>query len=154
MKHIADCIFCKIAQGEAPCHKVWEDEKHLAFLSIFPNTEGFTVVITKEHQDSYVAAVSEEVADGIFKAARIVARKIDAAFPDVGRTGFMFEGFGVNHLHAKIFPMHGTSDESWRQHKSHEQKFFTVYEGYMSSHDAERADDAQLTEIAERIRNS
>ncbi len=154
MKHIADCIFCKIAQGEAPCHKVWEDEKHLAFLSIFPNTEGFTVVITKEHQDSYVAAVSEEVADGIFKAARIVARKIDAAFPDVGRTGFMFEGFGVNHLHAKLFPMHGTSDESWRQHKSHEQKFFTVYEGYMSSHDAERADDAQLTEIAERIRNS
>ena len=154
MKHIADCIFCKIAQGEAPCHKVWEDEKHVAFLSIFPNTEGFTVVITKEHQDSYVAAVSEEVADGIFKAARIVARKIDAAFPDVGRTGFMFEGFGVNHLHAKLFPMHGTSDESWRQHKSHEQKFFTVYEGYMSSHDAERADDAQLTEIAERIRNS
>ncbi len=154
MKHIADCIFCKIAQGEAPCHKVWEDEKHLAFLSIFPNTEGFTVVITKEHQDSYVAAVSEEVADGIFKAARIVARKIDAAFPDVGRTGFMFEGFGVNHLHAKLFPMHGTSDESWRQHKSHEQKFFTVYEGYVSSHDAERADDAQLTEIAERIRNS
>ncbi len=154
MTQVDSCIFCKIAQGEAPCHKVWEDEKHLAFLSIFPNTEGFTVVITKEHQDSYVAAVAEDVADGIFKAARIVARKIDAAFPDVGRTGFMFEGFGVSHLHAKLFPMHGTSDESWRQHKSHEQKFFSVYEGYMSSHDADRADDAQLTAIAERIKNS
>ncbi|MBP9668725.1 MAG: HIT family protein [Candidatus Pacebacteria bacterium] len=154
MTHIQDCIFCGIAQGTMPCHRVWEDDKHLAFLSIFPNTEGFTVVIPKEHQDSYVAAVPEEVADGIFRAARIVARKIDAAFPDVGRTGFMFEGFGVNHLHAKLFPMHGTSDESWRQHKSHERRFFPVYEGFMSSHDSERADDAALATIAEKIRNA
>lgn len=154
MSHTAACIFCAIANGSAPCHKVWEDEQHLAFLSIFPNTEGFTVVITKEHQNSYVAAAPEDVADGIFRAARIVARKIDAAFPDVGRTGFMFEGFGVDHLHAKLFPMHGTRDDSWRQHKSHEQKFFSVYQGYMSSHDAERADDARLATIAERIRNA
>ena len=47
------CIFCKIVRGEAPCHKIWEDEKHLAFLSIFPNTEGFSVVITKKHYPSY-----------------------------------------------------------------------------------------------------
>lgn len=37
------CIFCQIVEGKAPCHKVWEDEHHLAFLSIFPNTDGFTV---------------------------------------------------------------------------------------------------------------
>ena len=30
-----DCIFCKIVSGEASCHKIWEDELHLAFLSIF-----------------------------------------------------------------------------------------------------------------------
>ncbi len=41
------CIFCQIVEGKAPCHKVWEDEHHLAFLSIFPNTDGFTVVIRK-----------------------------------------------------------------------------------------------------------
>ena len=28
---------------QAPAHVVWEDDRHLAFLSIFPNTEGFTV---------------------------------------------------------------------------------------------------------------
>jgi diadenosine tetraphosphate (Ap4A) HIT family hydrolase len=133
---------------------VWEDDKHLAFLSIFPNTDGFTVVIPKKHYDSYVVAVPEEVADGLFRAARNVARKIDAAFPDVGRTGFMFEGFGVNHLHAKLFPMHGTKDDSWKHHKSTEKKFFTVYEGYMSSHDSDRADDAQLASIAEKVRHT
>lgn len=35
------CIFCEIVAGKAPCHRIWEDEKHLAFLSIFPNTQGF-----------------------------------------------------------------------------------------------------------------
>lgn len=43
------CIFCQIVEGKAPCHKVWEDEHHLAFLSIFPNTDGFTVVIPKKN---------------------------------------------------------------------------------------------------------
>jgi diadenosine tetraphosphate (Ap4A) HIT family hydrolase len=47
------CIFCQIVEGKAPCHKVWEDEHHLAFLSIFPNTDGFTVVIPKKHYPSY-----------------------------------------------------------------------------------------------------
>jgi hypothetical protein len=45
------CIFCNIVNGEAPCHKIWEDAKHLAFLSIFPNTQGFSVVITGSKQE-------------------------------------------------------------------------------------------------------
>lgn len=48
-----NCIFCKMVNGEEPCHKIWEDEKHLAFLSVYPNTEGFSVVITKQHYPSY-----------------------------------------------------------------------------------------------------
>lgn len=43
------CIFCDIVAGKAPCHKIWEDDDHLAFLSIFPNTDGFSVVIPKAH---------------------------------------------------------------------------------------------------------
>ena len=39
------CIFCDIVAGKAPVIKIWEDEHYLAFLSIFPNTDGFTVVI-------------------------------------------------------------------------------------------------------------
>ena len=43
-----NCIFFKVV-GEMPCYRIWEDEKHLAFLSIFPNTEGFSVVMPKKH---------------------------------------------------------------------------------------------------------
>lgn len=147
-----DCIFCKIVKGEAPCHKIWEDEKHLAFLSIFPNTEGFSVVITKAHHTSYVFDLPEEVMTGLVLATKQVAKKLDAAFEDVGRTGMMFEGFGVDHIHAKLFPMHGTKDDQWKQRKSNVDTYFETYQGYISSHDYKRADDAHLAELAKKIR--
>lgn len=147
-----DCIFCKIVKGEVPCHKIWEDEKHLAFLSIFPNTEGFSVVITKKHYSSYAFDLPDKVLKGLVIASRNVAKLIDAKFEDVGRTGMIFEGFGVDHVHAKLFPMHGTKMKDWKPLKSNVDKYFDTYEGYISSHDYKRADDKKLTELARKIR--
>lgn len=149
-----DCIFCKIVRGEAPSYTVWEDEKHLAFLSIFPNTPGVVVVVPKAHQPSYIFAVPDEVLMGIMFAAKTVATRIDQALPDVGRTGVVFEGFGVDHLHVKLFPLHGTKSETWQPRKSNVDKFFDQYEGYISSHDHKRASDADLQEMAEKIRGT
>lgn len=147
-----DCIFCKIVRGEAPAHKIWEDEKHLAFLSIFPNTEGFSVVITKEHYPSYAFDLPDEVLKDLMLATKKVAKLIDAKLPDVGRTGMIFEGFGVDHIHAKLFPMHGTADMAkWQPSESKIDKYFEKYEGYISSHDYKRADDAELAKLAEKI---
>ena len=42
-----NCVFCKIVANESPSHRIWEDDNHLAFLSIYPNTPGVTVVIPK-----------------------------------------------------------------------------------------------------------
>lgn len=156
-----ECLFCKFVVGELPCHKVYEDADHLAFLTIFPNTEGVTVVIPKSHQDSYIFKNEDEVISKLMMAAKKVARMIDAAFPDVGRTGVIFEGFGIDHLHAKLFPMHGTAEtvKEWHAIESQKQpdkptKFFETYQGYLSSHDCSQMDDARLAEIAVRIRNS
>ncbi|MFA6136302.1 MAG: HIT family protein [Candidatus Paceibacterota bacterium] len=147
------CIFCKIVKGEVPCHKIWEDEKHLAFLSIFPNTEGFSVVITKEHNPSYAFDNSDATLSELVLAAKKVGKLIDQKLPDVGRTGMIFEGFGVDHLHAKLFPMHGTENiKEWKPIKSNVDKYFEKYEGYISSHDYKRADDEKLTQLAKKIR--
>lgn len=148
-----DCIFCKIVSGEAPCHKIWEDELYLAFLSIFPNTVGFSVVIMKEHYSSYAFDLPEEVLFGLVKAAKQVAKLLDAKLEDVGRTGMIFEGFGVDHIHAKLFPMHGTKSDQWKKRKSNIDKYFEKYEGYISSHDYKRADDGELAALAKKIRN-
>lgn len=146
------CIFCQIAEGSAPSHKIWEDDKHVAFLSIFPNTEGFSVVIPKDHYSSYLFDLPEEVVTDLVLAAGKVAKLLDTAFEDVGRTGMIFEGFGVDHIHAKLFPMHGTKSDEWVQRKSNVDKYFDSYEGYISSHDYKREDDGKLAALAERIR--
>jgi diadenosine tetraphosphate (Ap4A) HIT family hydrolase len=146
-----ECIFCKIVAGEAPSHKIWEDEKHLAFLSIFPNTEGFSVVITKDHYPSYPFDLPDDVLAGLTLAAKKVTKLLDAKLEDVGRTGMIFEGFGVDHVHAKLFPMHGTKMDGWKQLKSNMDKYFEKYEGYISSHDYKRADDADLAKLAKKI---
>lgn len=148
------CIFCEIAAGNAPCHKIWESDTHLAFLSIFPNTPGFSVVIPKQHYGSYLFAQDDAVVADLVVAAKQVARRLDERLDDVARTGMIFEGYGVDHLHAKLFPMHGTGkDSSFKPIENPGiDKFFERYEGYISSHDHKRADDAELAALAARIR--
>ncbi len=46
---MTDCIFCKIAKAEIPCHKIYEDENYIAFLDILPFCLGHTQVIPKKH---------------------------------------------------------------------------------------------------------
>ncbi len=146
------CIFCQIVCGELPCYRIWEDEKHLAFLSTHPNTEGVSVVITKKHYASYAFDLPEKVLTGLVIATRHVAKLLDAKLEDVGRTGMVFEGFGVDHVHAKLFPMHGTKMATWKQINPIIDRYFEKYEGFISSHDYGQADDAQLARLARKIR--
>ncbi len=50
IESMTDCIFCKIVAGEMPAYKIYEDEKYLAFLDIFPKTTGQIMVIPKVHE--------------------------------------------------------------------------------------------------------
>ncbi|TSD01990.1 MAG: Hit-like protein involved in cell-cycle regulation [Parcubacteria group bacterium Athens0714_25] len=43
------CVFCKIANGEIPSHKVYEDGDFMAFLDVRPLNAGHTLVIPKKH---------------------------------------------------------------------------------------------------------
>jgi len=47
------CIFCSIVAGEIQSHKIYEDQKFIAMLDIFPVTPGHTVVFAKKHYDSF-----------------------------------------------------------------------------------------------------
>src|SRR3989344_1453017 len=153
MQTRSDCIFCKIVSGKVPSHTIWEDDTHTAFLSIFPNTEGTTVVIPKEHHPSYAFDLPDNVLSELMRATKKVAKLLDSKLEDVGRTAMVFEGYGIDHVHAKLFPMHGTAGlKEWKKIESKVVKYFDQYEGYISSHDYERADDAALAALATRIR--
>lgn len=148
-----ECIFCKIVRHEAPCHAIWEDQHHLAFLTIYPNTQGFSVVIPKIHYPSYAFELPDQVLSELILATKKVGALLDSKLSDVGRTGLIFEGFGVDHVHAKLFPMHGTKNmKEWKPLASHNKNYFKTYEGYISSHDCERAQDDELATLAKKIR--
>ena len=133
---MTDCIFCKIVKGEASAHTIWENEKYLAFLSIFPNTLGTAVVISKAHYGSYAFDLPDEILTELVSATKKVARLLDSKLEDVGRTAMVFEGYGIDHVHAKLFPMHGTADtKEGKPIESEVNKYFDQYEGYISSHD-------------------
>jgi diadenosine tetraphosphate (Ap4A) HIT family hydrolase len=151
---MTNCIFCKIVKGEVSSHKVWEDEKYVAFLSIFPNTEGVTVVITKDHYSSYAFDLPDDILANLVLASKKVVKLLDSKLDNVGRTAMVFEGFGVDHVHSKLFPMHETGDiKEWEAIKSKVDKYFDRYEGYISSHDYNREDDTKLAELAKKIRS-
>ena len=151
---VKDCVFCQIAAGQLPAHTLWEDDEHLAFLSIFPNTKGFSVVATKKHYDSYAFTADDQVLSRLIIATKKVAQLLDSYFEDVVRCGMFFEGWGVNHLHTKLFPMHGTGNlKHWQMIEDKRiDTYFEKYPGYMSSNDSHRADDQELAKLARSLR--
>lgn len=152
----ADCVFCQIVKKEISAHKIWEDDKHLAILSIFPNTLGFTVVLTKEHFPSYAFENSDQVLADLVIATKKVARILDNFFKDVSRCGMFFEGFGVDHLHSKLFPMHGTEKAAGFEpiESKKMNQYFEYYPGYLCSNNSSRVDDQELADLAKKIRTS
>jgi len=99
---MSDCIFCKLAAGEIPSNKVYEDEHILAFHDIAPQAPAHIVFIPKEHMAQSAADINEgnaPVVGKIFVAIAKVAREqglesyriINNCGADAGQT--------VAHLH-------------------------------------------------------
>ena len=150
------CIFCEIAKGNSPAHKIWESKTHLAFLSIFPNTKGVTVVIPKKHLPSYVFDNHDDDISELMKAGKRASSLLVKTFKNSSRVGAVFEGFGINHLHLKLFPLHNTLGE-WQPRISGQDLKKIKYEeypGYISTHDCERESDELLDEISKAIREN
>lgn len=96
---MSDCIFCKIVAGEIPSYKIYEDDKYLAFLDVFPKTSYQMLVIPKEHIEWVwdVPSVGE-----YYEVAAKVARHIrDVAGMPVRQ---MVYGFQVPHAHIQLRP--------------------------------------------------
>jgi histidine triad (HIT) family protein len=102
-------IFAKILRGEMPCWKVYEDDHALAFLDIFPQGPGHTLVIPKIAATNLLTFPSD--AFGAYMASvQHVAQGVQKAFDAEGVTVFQFNGAAggqtVFHLHFHIIPRH------------------------------------------------
>ena len=145
-----DCIFCKIAKGEIPSAAIWENKDFLAILDINPNTKGMTLIISKQHYDSYVFDMPESVYKNMFMASREVAKLLEKAFK-ISRIAIVMEGMGVNHAHIKLYPLHGVT-EKFKETWASEKKFFEKYEGYISTQLDPQVHPDELKKLAEHIK--
>ena len=68
-----DCIFCKIIEGAALCHKIYEDEETLAFLDIAGDAEGHTLVIPKQHAETLMDC-KEETLTRLMETVKLVSQ--------------------------------------------------------------------------------
>ena len=98
-----DCIFCKIARGEIPSCKVYENEKILVFNDIEPQAPVHMLVIPKKHFDNVTESDNETLC-AMFDAMRTAVRNtgIDKdGFRCVMNTGEN-GGQSVNHIHMHV----------------------------------------------------
>lgn len=101
-------IFSKIIAGEIPCHKVWEDEKHIAFLDIRPIRRGHTLVVPKR-EVSYLFDLAPreqaELWDAVRKVEELLRERLGFR-----RAVLMVVGWEVPHVHVHVIPTDSISD--------------------------------------------
>ena len=97
-----DCLFCKIAAGEIPSKKAYEDEKVFAFYDIDPQAPVHILVIPKEHIQSVsqITPENQEIVGHIFTVIAKLTQELNLedgyrVVSNVGQQG----GQSVPHLH-------------------------------------------------------
>ena len=100
-------IFAKIIRGELPCHKVYEDDRVLAFMDIMPRAPGHTLVLPKAPARNILDIAPEDLS-AVALAAQKIAKAAVKVFNADGVTVQQFnEGAGgqvVFHLHVHVIP--------------------------------------------------
>jgi len=125
-------IFSKIIAGEIPCHRVFEDDKHLAFLDINPLAMGHVLCVPKMEVD-YMYDLTEDALADLWKFTMPVAKAIDKSM-DCLRVGSAVVGLEVPHVHIHLIPLQSVEDINFSRPKLNPSK-------------------EELADIAQRIRD-
>ncbi|MBA5777995.1 HIT family protein [Stappia sp. F7233] len=100
-------VFAKILRGELPCHKIYEDDKTLAFMDIMPRGDGHCLVIPKAASRN-ILDIAEEDLFAVMATAQKLARAVVEAFNADGTTIQQFSepagGQIVFHTHVHVIP--------------------------------------------------
>ncbi len=116
-----DCLFCKIASGEIPSQKVYEDNATFAFLDIKPVNPGHTLVIPKKHTRNIFDIEKEDWA-AVLETGRRVAKAVKEATGAEGLNVHVnnepVAGQVIFHAHIHLIPRHeGDGRELWHGHE-------------------------------------
>jgi len=96
-------IFTKIINGEIPCHKIYEDERVIAFLTNHPLVEGHTLVVPKKQINQIWDLESDDYIY-LWETTRKIALHLRKVM-NLERVGVVIKGIEVPHTHIHLIPM-------------------------------------------------
>lgn len=103
-----DNIFAKILRGEMPCVSVFEDDVALAFMDVFPQAQGHTLVIPKSVHARNFLDIPQSAVGPYMERVQTVARAVETALKPDGLVVTQFNGAAagqtVFHLHFHLLP--------------------------------------------------
>lgn len=102
-----NCIFCDIIKGSKPGYIIYQDEKTIALLDIFPSVEGHMMIVPKRHGKT-VFDFSKEELGALFETVKKVSSALKKTYnTDAFTIGINHgEMSGVPHLHVHVIPRH------------------------------------------------
>lgn len=128
-----DCIFCKIANGEIPSNKIYEDEDFVAILDLSPATKGHTLVIPKKHYDDFFAMTPEEASGAMQRARKVAGLLKEKLQPDgmnMTQNNGAVAGQTVMHFHLHLIPRYLSDPEhiNWKPGPADPETIKAVYQ--------------------------
>ena len=110
-----DCIFCKIAAGEIPSRKIYEDKDLIAIMDLSPTSKGHSLIIPKEHYTN-IYDIDEEIAGKVMKTAKKLATKMTVALNCDGfnllQNNGETAGQTMVHFHMHLIPRYKDADNN------------------------------------------
>lgn len=102
-----DCIFCAIIAGRAPAHRVYEDDRILIFMDLFPAHAGHTLIVPKRHGENLFEVEAGDL-DAIIRASVSLGDALKRVFAPDGIAVIQLNGAAagqtVFHYHMHLIP--------------------------------------------------
>ncbi|AGR41497.1 HIT domain-containing protein [Spiroplasma taiwanense] len=102
-----ECIFCKIIAREMEAKILFENEHTIAFLDLYPNSDGHSLVIPKKHFENFQETDDFYLSE-VVKTKRIVTDLLNEKLNPVGFNFVSNQGVEafqtVFHYHEHIIP--------------------------------------------------
>ena len=112
---VDNCIFCKIAAGEIPSRKIYEDKDLIAIMDLSPTSKGHSLIIPKEHYTN-IYDIDEEIAGKVMKTAKKLATKMTVALNCDGfnllQNNGETAGQTMFHFHMHLIPRYKDADNN------------------------------------------
>ena len=104
---MSDCIFCKLANGEIPTRKIYEDDLFTVFMDAGPVTRGHSLIVPKRHADNLYSLPDEEASKIMILAKKLathMTEKLHADGFNIMQNNGEVAGQSVFHYHLHLIP--------------------------------------------------